>query len=179
MHDIVMRGGIVYDGEGGMPYAADVAIDADLISAVMPAVGDRGRREVDASGLAVAPGFINVLSWAIPSLIADGRAQSDVRQGVTLEVFGEGSSMGPLTDAMRRDQIERQADIKYEMPWTTLRQGLDHLVRLGVSRNRAAFVGAPTLRAHEVGYDDHPPTRDQLERMPRLARSAAVDGPAG
>src|SRR3977135_2707904 len=111
MPPLVRRHGTIYDGEGGSPYAADVAIDGDLIAAVMPAIGDRGRREVDASGLAVAPGFINVLSWAIPSLIADGRAQSDVRQGVTLEVFVEGSSMGPLTDAMRRDQVERQGDI--------------------------------------------------------------------
>src|SRR3989454_11507788 len=153
MHDVVIRGGIIYDGEGGPPYAADVAIDADLIAAAMPAIGDRGRREIDASGLAVAPGFINMLSWAIPSLIADGRAQSDIRQGVTLEVFGEGSSMGPLTDAMRRDQIERQADIKYDMPWTTLRDGLDHLVRLGVPVNVPAFVGAPTPRGHEVGFN--------------------------
>jgi N-acyl-D-amino-acid deacylase len=179
MHDIVIRGGTVYDGEGGPPYAADVAIDGDLISAVMPAIGDRGRREIDVSGLAVAPGFINMLSWAIPSLIADGRAQSDVRQGVTLEVFGEGSSMGPLTDAMRRDQIERQADIKYDIPWTTLRQGLDHLVRLGVSVNVASFVGATTLRVHEVGYDDRRPSPDELARMRRLARDAAADGALG
>jgi N-acyl-D-aspartate/D-glutamate deacylase len=179
MHDVVMRGGTVYDGEGGSAYAADIAIDADLITAVMPAIGDRGRREIDVSGLAVAPGFINVLSWAVPSLIADGRAQSDVRQGVTLEVFGEGSSMGPLTDAMRRDQIERQADIKYDIPWTTLRQGLDHLVRLGVSVNVASFVGATTLRVHEVAYDDRPPTRDELERMRRLARDAAAGGALG
>ena len=179
MHDVVIRGGTVYDGEGGIPYAADVAIDADLISAVMPAIGDRGHREIDVSGLAVAPGFINVLSWAIPSLIADGRAQSDVRQGVTLEVFGEGSSMGPLTDAMRRDQIERQGDIRYDMPWTTLREGLDHLVRLGVSVNVASFIGATTLRVHEVGYDNRPPTPDQLERMCGLARDAAADGALG
>ena len=179
MHDVVIRNGTVYDGEGDSPYAADVAIDGDLIAAVMPAIGDRGRREVDASGLAVAPGFINVLSWAIPSLIADGRAQSDVRQGVTLEVFGEGSSMGPLTDAMRRDQIERQADIKYEIPWTTLRQGLDHLVRLGVSVNVASFVGATTLRVHEIGYDDRPATREELERMRALARDAATEGALG
>src|SRR2546428_12060815 len=179
MHDVVMRGGTVYDGEGGPPYAADVAIDGDLISAVMPAIGDRGRREIDVSGLALAPGFINMLSWAIPSLIADGRAQSDVRQGVTLEVFGEGSSMGPLTDAMRRDQIERQADIKYDIPWSTLRDGLDHLVRLGVSVNVASFVGATTLRVHEIGYQDRPPTRDELERMRRLARDAAADGALG
>src|SRR5438067_494697 len=179
MHDVVIRNGTVYDGEGGAPYAADVAIDGDLIAAVMPAIGDRGRHELDVSGLAVAPGFINVLSWAIPSLFADGRAQSDVRQGVTLEVFGEGSSMGPLTDAMRRDQIERQADIKYDIPWTTLREGLDHLVRLGVSINVASFVGATTLRVHEVGYDDRPPSNDELERMRRLAREAAVDGALG
>src|SRR5438093_1910253 len=179
MHDVVIRGGTVYDGEGGPPYAADVAIDGDLIAAVMPAIGDRGRREIDVSGLAVAPGFINMLSWAIPSLIADGRAQSDIRQGVTLEVFGEGSSMGPLTDAMRRDQIERQADIKYDIPWSTLRQGLDHLVRLGVSVNLASFVGATTLRVHEIGYEDRPPTRDELERMRRLARDAAADGALG
>src|SRR3989454_3390791 len=179
MHDVVIRGGTVYDGEGGPPYAADVAIDGDLIAAVMPAIGDRGRREIDVSGLAVAPGFINMLSWAIPSLIADGRAQSDVRQGVTLEVFGEGSSMGPLTDAMRRDQIERQADIKYDMPWTTLRDGLDHLVRLGVSVNVASFVGATTLRVHEVGFNDRPPTRDELEGMRRLAADAAAEGALG
>ena len=179
MHDVVMRGGTVYDGEGGLPYAADVAIDGDLISAVMPAIGDRGRREIDVSGLAVAPGFINMLSWAIPSLIADGRAQSDVRQGVTLEVFGEGSSMGPLTDTMRRDQIERQADIRYDIPWTTLRDGLDHLVRLGVSVNVASFVGATTLRVHEVGFNDRPPTDDELEGMRRLAADAAAEGALG
>lgn len=179
MHDVVIRGGTIYDGEGGPPYAADVAIDADLISAVMPGIGDRGRREIDVSGLAVAPGFINVLSWAIPSLIADGRAQSDVRQGVTLEVFGEGSSMGPLTDAMRRDQIDRQGDIKYDIPWTTLREGLDHLVRLGVSVNVASFVGATTLRVHEVGYDDRAPTSAELERMRALARDAAANGALG
>jgi N-acyl-D-amino-acid deacylase len=179
MHDVVIRGGTVYDGEGDSPYAADVAIDGDLIAAVMPAIGDRGRREIDASGLAVAPGFINMLSWAIPSLIADGRAQSDIHQGVTLEVFGEGSSMGPLTDAMRRDQIERQTDIRYDIPWTTLREGLDHLVRLGVSVNVASFVGATTLRVHEVGYDDRPPSDDELERMRRFARDAASDGALG
>jgi N-acyl-D-amino-acid deacylase len=179
MHDVVLRRGTVYDGEGGAPYAADVAIDGDRIAAVMPAIGDRGRLELDVTGLAIAPGFINVLSWAIPSLIADGRAQSDVRQGVTLEVFGEGSSMGPLTDAMRRDQLERQADIRYEIPWTTLREGLDHLVRLGVSVNVASFVGATTLRVHEVGYDDRPASADELAAMRRLARDAAREGALG
>src|SRR5213594_2699912 len=179
MHDVVLRGGSVYDGEGGEPYAADVAIDGDRIAAVMPGIRDRGEREIDAAGLAIAPGFVNMLSWALPSLIADGRAQSDVRQGVTLEVFGEGSSMGPLTDEMRRDQIERQADIKYDVPWTTLREGLEHLVRRGVSVNVASFVGATTLRVHEVGYDDRPATREELERMRRLGRDAAAEGALG
>src|SRR5436189_492121 len=179
MHDVVIRGGTVYDGEGGPPYAADVAIDGDLIAAVMPAIGDRGHREIDVTGLAVAPGFINMLSWAIPSLIADGRAQSDIRQGVTLEVFGEGSSMGPLTDQMRRDHIERQTDITYDVPWTTLREGLEHLVHRGVSVNVASFIGATTLRVHEVGYDDRPPTPAELERMRRLARDAAAEGALG
>jgi N-acyl-D-amino-acid deacylase len=179
MHDVVVRGGSVYDGEGGEPYAADVAIDGDRIVAVMPGVRDRGEREIDATGLAIAPGFVNMLSWAIPSLIADGRAESDVHQGVTLEVFGEGSSMGPLTDEMRRDQIERQADIKYEMPWTTLRQGLDHVVRLGVSVNVGSFVGATTIRVHEVGYVDRPATAAELERMRALVRSAMSEGAFG
>src|SRR5438445_10050117 len=179
MHDVVIRGGTVYDGEGGPPYAADVGIDDDRISAVMPGIRDRGRREVDAAGLAVAPGFINMLSWAIPSLIADGRAQSDIRQGVTLEIFGEGSSMGPLTDGMRREQIERQGDIAYDIPWTTLREGLEHLTRRGVSPNVASFVGATTVRIHEVGYEDRPPTVDELARMRRLVRDAMRQGALG
>src|SRR3989442_13690319 len=144
MHDVVIRGGTVYDGEGGPPYAADVAIDGDLIAAVMPAIGDRGRREIDVSGLAVAPGFINMLSWAIPSLIADGRAQSDVRQGVTLEGFGEGWSMGPLTDEMRRDHHESQTDIKHDRPGETRRQGPEHPPPPGAPANVASFVGAAT-----------------------------------
>jgi N-acyl-D-amino-acid deacylase len=179
MPDVVLRGGTVYDGGGGPPYTADVAIDGDMITAVVPTVGERGLREIDATGLAVAPGFVNMLSWAIPSLIADGRAQSDVRQGVTCEVFGEGSSMGPLTDEMRRDQMSRQADIKYEMPWTTLREGLEHLVGLGVSVNVASFVGATTVRVHEIGYDDRPPTEEELARMRRLVAEAMADGALG
>ena len=179
MHDIVLRGGTVYDGEGGEPYAADVAIDGDRIAAVMPAVKDRGRQEIDVRDLAVAPGFVNMLSWAIASLIADGRAQSDVRQGVTLEVFGEGSSLGPLTAEMRRDQMERQADIRFDINWTTLRQGLDHIASLGTSVNVASFVGATTVRVHELGYADRPPDPDELERMRGLVRDAMRGGALG
>jgi len=179
VHDIVLRGGTVYDGEGGEPYAADVAIDGDRIAAVMPAVKDRGRQEIDVRDLAVAPGFVNMLSWAIASLIADGRAQSDVRQGVTLEVFGEGSSLGPLTAEMRRDQMERQADIRFDINWTTLRQGLDHIASLGTSVNVASFVGATTVRVHELGYADRPPDPDELERMRGLVRDAMRGGALG
>jgi len=179
MPDVVIRNGTIYDGSGGEPYAADVAIDGDTIAAVMPAYDGHGDHEIDARGLAVAPGFVNMLSWAIPSLIADGRGQSDIRQGVTLEVFGEGSSMGPLTDGMRREQIERQGDIAYDIPWTTLREGLEHLTRRGVSPNVASFVGATTVRIHEVGYEDRPPTVDELARMRRLVRDAMRQGALG
>src|SRR5438128_7733275 len=179
MPDVVIRNGTIYDGSGGEPYAADVAIDGDTIAAVMPAYDGRGDHEIDARGLAVAPGFVNMLSWAIPSLIADGRGQSDVRQGVTLEVFGEGSSMGPLTDGMRREQIERQGDITYDIPWTTLREGLEHLTRRGVSPNVASFVGATTVRIHEVGYEGRPASVDELVRMRRRVSAATRHGARG
>src|SRR5438128_10804138 len=179
MPDVVIRNGTIYDGSGGEPYAAAVAIDGDTIAAVMPAYDGRGDHEIDARGLAVAPGFVNMLSWAIPSLIADGRGQSEVRQGVTLEVFGEGSSMGPLTAGMRREQIARQGDITYDLPWTTLRDGPEPLTRRGVSPNVASFVGATTVRIHEVGYEDRPPTVDELARMRRLVRDAMRQGALG
>ena len=113
-HDVVIRGGTIYDGSGGTPFGADVAIDGDRVTAI-GADRERGRAEIDATGLAVTPGFINMLSWATTSLIADGRSQSDIRQGVTLEVFGEGWSLGPVNDTMRREQTEQQGDIKYDI----------------------------------------------------------------
>ena len=128
--------------------------------------------------MAVAPGFINMLSWANESLIQDGRSQGDIRQGVTLEVMGEGSSMGPLNDAMRKEMIEEEGDIKYDVPWTTLGQYLDHLVKKGISPNVASFVGATTLRVHEIGYADRPPTPEELLRMQALARQAMEEGRA-
>ena len=173
-----MRGGTIYDGSGGEPRAGDVAIDGDAITAVGTAL-ERGRTEIDASGLAVAPGFINMLSWATESLIEDGRSQSDIRQGVTLEVFGEGWSMGPLTEQMRRERLERQGDIRYEVPWTTLAQYLDHLVDRGVSCNVASLIGATTVRIHEIGYDDRPPTAEEVRRMQDLVRAAMRDGALG
>ncbi|MCC6192623.1 MAG: D-aminoacylase, partial [Anaerolineales bacterium] len=142
--DIVIYNGLIYDGGGGPPFAGGVAIGGDTLARVGSLDGARGRLELDAGGLAVAPGFINMLSWATEALIADGRSQSDIRQGVTLEVMGEGWSPGPLTAAMRRGLLERQGDIRYPVTWTTLREYLDHLVARGVSTNVASFVGATT-----------------------------------
>jgi N-acyl-D-amino-acid deacylase len=177
-HDVVIRGGTIYDGSGGSPFAADVAIDGDRIVAV-GAVPERGRTEIDASGLAVAPGFINMLSWATTSLIADGRSQSDIRQGVTLEVFGEGWSLGPVNDAMRREQTEQQGDIKYDITWTTLAEALDTIAAKGISPNIASFVGAATVRIHELEHEDRRPSADELGRMRALVEAAMRDGALG
>jgi len=177
-HDVVIRGGTIYDGSGGTPFGADVAIDGDRITAI-GAVRQRGRAEIDAAGLAVTPGFINMLSWATTSLIADGRSQSDIRQGVTLEVFGEGWSLGPLNDTMRREQTEQQGDIKYDITWTTLAEALDTIAARGISTNIASFVGAATVRIHELAHEDRRPTRGELDRMRALVEAAMRDGALG
>jgi N-acyl-D-amino-acid deacylase len=177
-HDVVIRGGTIYDGTGGSPFAGDVAIDGDHVAAV-GAVAERGRSEIDAHGLAVAPGFINMLSWATTSLIADGRSQSDIRQGVTLEVFGEGWSLGPVNDAMRREQTEQQGDIKYDISWTTLAEALDTIAASGISPNIASFVGAATIRIHELEHARRRPNADELGRMRALVEAAMRDGALG
>jgi N-acyl-D-amino-acid deacylase len=181
--DVILRGGAVYDGSGAPPFQGDVAIAGDTIAHVGPPLEGRtareGALEIDARGLAVAPGFVNMLSWATESLLHDGRSQSDIRQGVTLEVMGEGSSMGPLNDAMRRELLERQSDVRYEVPWTTLDEYLEHLVARGVSCNVASFVGATTVRVHALGYEDRPPTADELDAMRGLVRRAMADGALG
>jgi len=178
-HDVLIRSGTIYDGSGAAPYTGDVAIDGDRIVAVGPSLRARGRTTIDASGLAVAPGFINMLSWANESLIADGRSQSDLRQGVTLEVMGEGESMGPLNDDMKKLAVERQIDIQYDVTWTTLGEYLDTLERRGISTNVASFVGATTVRVHELGYEDRPPNDDELERMRALVGQAMEEGALG
>lgn len=178
-YDVILRGGTVYDGSGGAPFVADVAIQGDTLAAVGDLKEARGRLEVDARGLAVAPGFINMLSWATESLLVDGRSQSELRQGVTLEIFGEGSSMGPLNPAMRADMIEQQGDLKFEVPWTTLGQYLEHLERRGVAPNVASFVGATTVRVHELGYANRAPTPEELERMRALVRQGMEEGALG
>ncbi len=171
-HDVLIRDGMVCDGSGGEPYRGCVAIDGDVIAAVGRLEGARGRAEIDAGGLAVAPGFINMLSWANESLIHDGRSQSDIRQGVTLEVLGEGSSMGPWNEAMKRSQRASQGDITFPIEWTTLGEYLAWLERRGISTNVASFVGAATVRIHEVGYADRRPTSAELDRMCQLVRRA-------
>ena len=176
--DLVIRGGAVYDGRGGLPIEADVAIEADAIAAVGDLRDWRGREELDASHRAVAPGFINMLSWATESLLEDGRAQSDIRQGVTLEVMGEGFSMGPLTDAMR-EEVESQSLLGHPVEWTTLGEYLDYLEHRGVSPNVASFVGSATVREHELGSDDRPPTEAELARMQQLVVDAMRQGAVG
>ena len=178
-HDLIIRNGTIVDGTGLQAYVGDLAVDDDQITAVGDLSEARGALEIDAENLIVAPGFINMLSWAGDRLIEDGRSQSDIRQGVTLEVFGEGSSGGPLTDQMKRGEVASQGDITFDIEWTTLGEYLEYLVKKGVSTNVASFVGATTLRIHEVGYDDRPPTGEELDRMRALVRQAMEEGALG
>src|SRR3954469_3983974 len=178
-YSVLIRGGTIYDGSGGTPYVGDVALKGDRIVDVGPHAPGRAARVVDAAGKAVSPGFINMLSWAVESLIADGRGESDTMQGVTLEVFGEGDSMGPLTPEMKANALKRQGDIKYPIRWTSLAQYLDYITNKGVTANVASFVGATTVRVHELGEKDVDPTPAQLNRMRALVRRAMKAGPMG
>jgi N-acyl-D-amino-acid deacylase len=178
-YDVVIRGGTVYDGSGQPGVRADVALNADTIAFVGDLSERRGRVEIDASGQAIAPGFINMLSWATESLLEDGHSQGDLRQGVTLEVMGEGWSMGPLNPAMKADLQRSQRDFKFDVAWTTLDQYLQHLEQRGITPNVASFVGATTVRIHELGYVNRPPTPAELERMKALVRQAMEDGALG
>jgi N-acyl-D-amino-acid deacylase len=182
MSDLVLQNGTIYDGSGTAPYQGDIAIQGDQIAALgAPGTLD-GTNKIDVSGLAVAPGFINMLSWAVESLIHDGRSQSEIRQGVTLEVMGEGTSMGPLSEEMREAGtrgILGNRDIEYDVEWTTLGEYLEYLERRGVSTNISSFIGSSTLRVHEIGYEDRPPTDDELARMCELVRQAMREGAMG
>ena len=178
-HELILRNGTIVDGIGAPSFVGDLAINDDRITAVGDLGDSRGVTEVDVSGLVVAPGFINMLSWAGEALLEDGRSQGDIRQGVTLEVFGEGVSGGPLTDQMKALEVTSQGDIKFDVAWTTLGDYLEHLEGKGVSPNIASFVGATTLRVHEIGYEDRPPTADELDRMRDLVRQAMEEGAIG
>ena len=176
--DIVIRNAVIYDGSGAAPFHGDVALNADTISSI-GSLGDlRGRKEVDAHGLSVSPGFINMLSHAEESLIADGRSESDLRQGVTLEVFGE-FSMGPLTDTLRDEAVAMQSDIIYPVGWTTLGGYLDTLAGRGISTNIASFIGAGTVRANVLRYAKRPPTEEELRKMKALVREGMEEGALG
>jgi N-acyl-D-amino-acid deacylase len=177
--DVVIRGGTIYDGSGGAPLRADIGITGDSITGIGDLAAAQAPLVIDAAGLAVAPGFINMLSWATESLIEDGRSQGDIRQGVTLELFGEGSSMGPLNEQMKREMKEQQGDIKFDITWTTLGEYLAFLERKGVSTNVASLIGATTVRVHELGYEDREPTSDELVRMRALVRDAMEEGAFG
>jgi N-acyl-D-amino-acid deacylase len=177
-YDVLIRNGMVYDGSGGPAYAADVGIRGDRIVAVGD-LGDSAGQVIDAGGLAVAPGFINMLSWATESLIEDGRSQSDLRQGVTLEVMGEGWSMGPLNEAMKEEAFTLSGDIKYDITWTTLGEYLQQLEDRGISTNVASFVGATTVRIHVLGYEDRAPDAAELAEMEALVAAAMEEGALG
>jgi N-acyl-D-amino-acid deacylase len=177
--DLVIRAGTVYDGTGAPGRRADVGIRGDRISIVGDLAGAAAAATIDARNLAVAPGFINMLSWATESLLVDGRSQGDIRQGVTTEIFGEGSSMGPLNDDMKKRAVEQMGDIKYDITWTTLSEYLLELERRGVSPNVASFLGATTVREHVIGLDDRQPTPAELEAMRDLVRRAMAAGALG
>jgi N-acyl-D-amino-acid deacylase len=178
-YGVLIRGGTIYDGSGSVPYVGDVAIEGDKIVFVGPHASGRATRTIDATGKAVSPGFINMLSWANEDVIADPRGMSDTYQGVTLEVMGEGNSMGPWTPAMKRLELKRQSDIRYPIKWTTLGEYLGWLTRKGITPNVASFVGATTVRVHELGEKDVDPTPAQLDRMRALVRKAMKEGAVG
>lgn len=178
-YDVILRGGTVYDGTGSPGRLADVGIRGDRIAAVGDLKAAQARTVLDAKGLAVAPGFINMLSWSTDSLIADGRSQGEIRQGVTLEVMGEGNSMGPLTDEMKRRAVEQMGDIRYDITWTTLAEYLAFLEKKGISTNVASYIGAATIREHVVGLDDRKATPEELEQMRALVRQEMQAGALG
>ncbi|MEY2490745.1 MAG: N-acyl-D-amino-acid deacylase [Verrucomicrobiota bacterium] len=177
--DVLIKGGTVYDGMGGKPRLTDVAIRGDRIAGLGNFPADRARMVIDAKGMAVAPGFINMLSWSTDSLIEDGRSQSEICEGVTTEIMGEGFSMGPLNERIKERMRSQQGDIKYEIKWNTLAEYLRYLEQRGVSCNVASFIGATTIREHVIGLEDKQPTPEQLEQMRQLVRQEMEAGALG
>ena len=178
-YDVILRGGTIYDGSGEKSYTGDVAISGDMIAAIGDVGDSSATLEINVAGLAVAPGFVNMMSWANESLIEDGRSQSDIRQGVTLEIMGEGSSMGPLNDKMKSELLESQSDVRYDVEWTTLAGYLEFLEQRGISPNVASFIGAATPREYVIGHKDRDPTADELRQMRELVRQAMKEGALG
>jgi N-acyl-D-amino-acid deacylase len=176
--DVLIKGGTVYDGTGQAPHRVDVGIRGDRIVTIGNLQRASAKSIIDATGLAVTPGFINMLSHSEVSLIADGRSMGELKQGVTTQIFGE-SSMGPLSDEMKKRRVEQQGDIKYEIAWTTLAEFLTYLEKRGVSQNFASFIGAPTVREYAIGLEDKPPTPEQLDKMRELVRQEMEAGALG
>jgi N-acyl-D-amino-acid deacylase len=177
--DVIIKGGRVYDGTGAEPQHVDLAIRGDRIAGVGDFKTAKAKTVIDATGLAVAPGFINMLSWSNESLIQDGRSQSEIRQGVTTEVMGEGESMGPVNDRVRQHILQQQSDIKYDIKWNTLAEYLRYLESRGVSCNVASFIGATTIRENVIGFEDRAPTAQELEQMRELVRKEMEAGALG
>ncbi len=178
-YDVLIHNAMIYDGTGAAPFPGSVAIKGDRIAWVGPDTTLPAKTRIDAAGQAVAPGFINMLSWAPRALMMDGRSQSDIRQGVTLEIFGEGWSDGPLNDAMKEEMRSNQKDFRFDVSWTTLGEFLEHLEQRGVSPNIASFVGATTVRIHVLGEEDRAPDAAELEKMRALVRQAMEEGAMG
>src|SRR5438876_1510660 len=177
--DVIIKGGTVYDGTGAEPRRADLAIRSDRIAGVGDFRSAKAKTVIDAKGLAVSPGFINMLSWSTESLIEDGRSQSEIREGITTEIMGEGESMGPLNDRTKARMLEQQRDIKFEIKWTSLAEYLRYLEQRGVSCNVASFLGATTIREYAIGLEDKVPTPEQLEEMRQLVRRGMEEGALG
>jgi N-acyl-D-amino-acid deacylase len=178
-YDIIIRNGMIYDGNGSEPYKSDIAINADTIAVIGDLKNASAKNEIDAKGMAVSPGFINMLSWSNESLIEDGNSQGEIRQGITLEVMGEGESMGPLNASMKNQMQKGQTDIKYNVEWNTLGEYLNWLEKKGISCNVASFVGATTIRQYVVGEDDRDPSAAELDSMKLLVRQAMKEGAMG
>ena len=177
--DVIINGGTVYDGTGVEPRHVDIAIRGDRIAGVGDFKNAKAKTIIDAKGLAVAPGFINMLSWSTVSLIQDGRSQSEIRQGVTTEIMGEGESMGPVNDRVREHMLRQQSDIKYDIKWKTLAEYLKYLESHGISCNVASFIGATTIRENVIGFEDKQPTPEQLDQMRELVRKEMEAGALG
>lgn len=177
--DVLIKNGQLIDGSGNPSYIGDVGINGDTITAIGTLKNATGKLEIDATGLVVAPGFINMLSWAVESLIEDGRSLGDIKQGVTLEVFGEGMSMGPLSETLKQQMLASQGDIKFDIEWSTLDQYLEYLVKRGISPNVASFIGATTVRINHIGYEDRAPTDEEMISMKAMVRQAMEEGAMG
>ena len=177
--DVLIKGGTIYDGTDAPGHTGDVAIRGDRIVSVGDLKGAKAKNTIDAHGLAVAPGFINMLSWSVESLIIDGRSQSEIRQGVTTEIFGEGESMGPVNDRVREHMLSEQTEFKYNIEWKTLGEYLQFLEKHGVSCNFASFIGATTIRENVIGFENKAPTPEQMEEMRALVRQEMEAGALG